>query len=154
MVRANDIQRRTGVENKSAIVGLYFIAIAVFMLSAVTSYAENIASTELRQMTMTLPAKHDVRILIAGTGIATINWGDGSSSTHTISPENPSMSHRHKYSNTAATHTYTITIIGENITYLDCSYMGLTSLDISKNAALKNLECYHNNLTNLDVSKY
>ena len=40
-----------------------------------------------------------------------------------------------------------------NLTDLDCNYNQLTTLDVSKNTALKNLSCYNNQLTTLDVSK-
>ena len=39
------------------------------------------------------------------------------------------------------------------LAYLDCSANSLTSLDVSKNAALQSLVCYSNQLTELDVSK-
>jgi Leucine-rich repeat (LRR) protein len=40
----------------------------------------------------------------------------------------------------------------ENITYLYCSYNNLSSIDLSKNTALKKLECSINQLVSLDVS--
>ena len=39
------------------------------------------------------------------------------------------------------------------LTYLDCEFNQLTSLDVSKNTALEELYCYGNQLTSLDVSK-
>ena len=39
-----------------------------------------------------------------------------------------------------------------SLTYLDCSGNHLTSLDMSKQPALKYLDCYNNQLTSLDVS--
>ena len=39
------------------------------------------------------------------------------------------------------------------LTYLDCSFNKLTSLDVSKNIALTSLICGKNQLTSLDVSK-
>ena len=39
------------------------------------------------------------------------------------------------------------------LTYLNCSYNKLTSLDVSKNTALTYLDCYRSQLTTLDVSK-
>jgi gliding motility-associated-like protein len=36
---------------------------------------------------------------------------------------------------------------------LDCSWNGLTSIDVSKNTSLKEFNCNHNNLSSLDVSK-
>ncbi len=40
-----------------------------------------------------------------------------------------------------------------NLERLDCAYIGLTFLDVSKNTALTYLECGSNKLTSLDVSK-
>ena len=39
------------------------------------------------------------------------------------------------------------------LTYLDCSFNGLTSLDVSQNTALTYLDCSYNQLTSLDVSQ-
>ncbi|PXY46013.1 T9SS type A sorting domain-containing protein [Flavobacterium hydrophilum] len=39
------------------------------------------------------------------------------------------------------------------LTYLDCRYNDLKSLDMSKNTALTSLECFSNKLTSIDVSK-
>ena len=39
------------------------------------------------------------------------------------------------------------------LTYLNCSYNQLKSLDLSKNTTLTNLNCIDNQLTSLDVSK-
>ena len=39
------------------------------------------------------------------------------------------------------------------LTYLDCYFNQLTSLDVSKNTALQSLICFSNQLTSLDVSK-
>jgi len=40
-----------------------------------------------------------------------------------------------------------------SLTYLDCGFNQLTSLDISKNKSLDTLLCWYNQLTSLDVSK-
>jgi Leucine-rich repeat (LRR) protein len=40
------------------------------------------------------------------------------------------------------------------LTWLDCSYNPLTSLDVSKNTALTGLQCISNQLTSLDVSNH
>jgi len=39
-----------------------------------------------------------------------------------------------------------------SITYLQCAYQSITSLDVSKNTLLTKLVCHHNQLTSLDVS--
>jgi hypothetical protein len=40
-----------------------------------------------------------------------------------------------------------------NLTYLDCGYTKITSIDVTKNTALTDLHCYNNQLTSLDVTK-
>jgi len=87
---------------------------------------------------------------LSGSGTAIINWGDGTPNTHvTLSEEIYSNEVRHVYSKNIG---HTVTIIGHNITFLDCSGNLLTSLDVSKNPALKELYCFNNFLTSLDVS--
>jgi hypothetical protein len=87
---------------------------------------------------------------------AVINWGDGTPN-ETLFMDGMTQ-HSHTYTNSTVR---TITIIGD-VTYLRCGYSPqtgdifnnqLTSLDISKNAALIFLECRNNQLTALDVSK-
>ena len=40
-----------------------------------------------------------------------------------------------------------------NLTYLECTSTGITSIDVSKNAALTWLNCYNTQITSIDVSK-
>ena len=100
-------------------------------------------------MTMTTAMKGYVSIALKGTGEATIDWGDGTpKKTFTLTKS--AKEYRHKYSGKTAN---TITIVGENITFLTCANNELTSLDVSNNTALTFLTCIGNKLTNLDVSK-
>ena len=91
----------------------------------------------------------DVILALMGTGEATVDWGDGSEEeTLTIEEENVAK-FQHEYPNAS---THKITVCGENITGLNCSYIQLTSLDVSNNTALLMLDCVNNQLTSLDVS--
>jgi len=107
-----------------------------------------------KQMSMTMASFENLRM--AGSGTVTIDWNDGSKiETHTLQCEDKNDwdfcdRYTHKY--TGAT-LCTITITGENVTYLSCYSNRLTSLDVSKNTALRGLECSENQLTSLDVSK-
>ena len=96
-----------------------------------------------------------VAIYMAGTGTATINWGDGSSEIVTLSVSiNDAFTSQQRYAhNYAVSSSHTITIFGTNITHLDCHDKQLTSLSVSKNTALTYLRCEKNQLTSLDVSK-
>jgi Leucine-rich repeat (LRR) protein len=120
------------------------------------------------QMTMTTQ-QDNVRLRIIGSGTMTINWGDGTSTTYTLSPDDWCF---YNYSGSSA---HTITITGENITHLYsvednrltslnvsgctaltelwCSGNHLTALDVSNNTALTYLACAKNHLTALNVSK-
>ena len=90
-------------------------------------------------MIMTTEAK-EVKIALAGTGTATIDWGDGSKNDVTeIGIDYEEFRHTYK---SATTHN--ITVSGNNITGLRCERKELTGLDVSNNTALKNWECDKN----------
>jgi len=111
---------------------------------------------------------YNAEIQMAGTGIVRIDWGDESAiETHNLSAFNSEEelmkavfkgingytrldNYFHWFRDKA---DHTITITGENILLLDCGYMNLSNLDVSKNTALKVLYCNENELTSLDVSK-
>ena len=113
-------------------------------------------------------------LYLTGSGVATVDWGDGSEKT--------TLTLKSEYLGSGDgvfIHTYpsaslrTITMNGDNITgllcrenitsldvtrcteltELHCDNNRLTSLDVSKNTALKSLICYSNQLTSLDLSK-
>ena len=101
-----------------------------------------------------------VSFIIAGTGTATIDWGDGFEETIPDLTGTGSYECSHTYLGSSSR---TITITGENITYLNCTSWNfmpsystdifITSLDVSKNSALEVLYCHHNQLTSIDLSK-
>jgi len=107
-----------------------------------------------KQMTMTTAKSSDVKLNMQGSGTFTIDWGDGSrTETYTFQGDQQNNywdSYVHSYTRASPR---TITIIGEDITHIDCSYNQLTSLDVSKNAALTFLYCSVNELTSLNVDK-
>ena len=126
---------------------LFIIAVGMFLLAVVTSC--NKEKDEAKVMTMTAKASGEIRILLAGIGTATIDWGNSSEKeTKTLSDET-NIEFSHNYS---ASNTRTIRIFGDNITGLYCSHNQLTSLDVSNNTKLTNLVCVENQLTNLDMS--
>ena len=90
-----------------------------------------------------------VQIFLGGKGTATLDWGDGTEKeTHTLSDYTELT---HSYSEASA---HTITVIGKNVTRLNCNWTQLTALDVSMNTELKKLDCGNNDqLTTLDVSK-
>ena len=105
---------------------------------------------------------------LAGNGVATVDWGDGSEKVSLTLNEERGVEFTHTYPNATIR---TITINGDNITRLQCrditsldvrlcselTILGcsgtLTSLDVSKNTMLIRLDCGYNQLTSLDVSR-
>ncbi len=106
-----------------------------------------------KQITLTTQASNKVvfiAIELAGTGAMSIDWGDETENeVSTLSSK--SLDFTHSYSGYEGYISHNITIIGENITHLDCRYNQLTKLDVSKTPTLKELKCYENQLTSLDV---
>jgi Leucine-rich repeat (LRR) protein len=106
-------------------------------------------------MTLTLTPKYAVSFRLAGAGSVVINWGDGSpAETYDLYKYNEDREPDfHRRFETQPNTSVTITIIGENVTHLNCTFNELTSLDVSKNPKLTFLDCSTNKLTNLDVGK-
>ena len=95
---------------------------------------------------------NEVNIELMGSGTVIFDWGDGSEkeTTELVYDDEGVFWNSRKYSNTSFR---TITITGENITGLNCSYQKLTKLDVSQNTALTKLNCEGNQLTELNVSQ-
>ena|GEM_PF-5704092 len=104
---------------------------------------------ELNRMTFTLYDAGQVWMSLAGSGQITVDFGDGS----------PAFTYMLGNMATEISYVYqtdlhrTITIIGENISFLNCSNNRLTGVDVSENNLLVYLCCSQNRLINLDVSK-
>ena len=121
----------------------------------------NVAS-EPKQMTFNFQSeRRKIEIRLAGTGTATIDWGDGTErKTYILSPDcRWERKRSYEYDDNyemenyrAQVTTRTVTITGENIIVLDCSYNYLTKLDVSNNTALKELNCSYNLLKTLNIS--
>ena len=84
---------------------------------------------------------------LAGSGTATVDWGDGSEKVM-LTLNEYQVRFEHTYSNATIR---TITINGDDITSLN-TFSNITSLDVSRCTELKNLYCV-GQLTSLDVSK-
>ena len=122
-------------------------------ITVITEVGHRIATCSVRvlsdkYMTLTTSNENNVRLTLLGSGTAEIDWGDGSAfETYTLSTSHTGLSHI--YSQMLSCN---ITIEGGEITYLNCSDIQLTSLDVSKITTLTNLICFSNMLTSLDVS--
>ena len=102
---------------------------------------------------MTTEEGGDFSFRLAGSGVATVDWGDGSEKVSLTLSEGRVGSGRgvqfhHTYPNASIR---TITIDGDNIMALECRY--ITSLDVSRCSELIQLDCTSDNLKKLDVSK-
>ena len=94
---------------------------------------------EPKQMTLTfVPRWFDYSISLAGSGTASIDWGDGMPyETVTLSVANDDdelWEEKYTFSHNVVSFVdtpITIAIIGENITHLRCSNMRATSLEVS-----------------------
>lgn len=91
------------------------------------------------QITMTTANNAEIIIGITGSGTASVDWGDSTTQDYTL--ENYITGISHHYATAAI---YTITIIGDDMTYLDCSNNQLTSLNVRGCIALTELD-YSNN---------
>jgi len=104
--------------------------------------AENKGWKTPKKMTMTVEGAVEVMIRMAGNKLIYIDWGDKTDvEINKLSGE--ISEHSHTYTEDTV---HRITIFGENITFLACEKQGITSLDVSKNATLKELNCAWNKL--------
>jgi len=111
-------------------------------------------------ITMTTTIVGDMKIYLTGTGKATIDWGDGSRKTVTLTNSDYILDNPipHTYAKTGAKK---IVITGNNIVGLSTntafspwgSTSKITALDVSRCPKLKFLYCGGELLTSLDVSK-
>ena len=130
----------------------FFIAVGMIFSTAITSCNRDEDTIEPNPGTieMTTEVTGDVTFSMYGTGLATVDWGDGSTKeTGTFTVDVP-IEFSHTYSTSKIR---TIRIYGNDIWGLNCSNIPLISLDVSKNANLWSLFCFDNQLTSLDVSK-
>ena len=116
-----------------------------------------------KQIIMTLKPPKKMTLLMAGIGRMIIDWGDNVSKAYTfldVDVEDEDFAwqqgweglyNKEIYKNYNFSHKYrpdesiiTITITSENITRFCVERMGLISLDVSGNTALKELYCTHN----------
>jgi len=110
------------------------------------------AANNSKQMTLNFQDTEEVQFFITGSGMATIDWGDGSKSeTHALSTDrDASEACWHVYPDKS---NYTVTLTGKSITLFECIEEQLTSLDVSGNTALTVLELVNCKIANLDVSR-
>ena len=102
---------------------------------------------------MTTEESGDFSFSLYGSGVATIDWGDGSekvSLTLKSDGQDDGVSFSHDYPNKSIR---TISISGENITGFIITNKILTSLDVSRCTELQSMKLYGTYLTSLDVSK-
>ena len=121
--------------------------------TAITASANNGTSTTcnvtVSMMQMKIVTKVSaIDIGLAGSGTATVDWGDGSSNTYTLGAEDTDC--MHTFQSVADNHT--ITVEGANVSYLNVGVQVITSVDLRKNPALVHFECWNNQIAELDFS--
>ena len=116
-------------------------------------------------ISMTVPTSMAGSFTIAGTGTVVIDWGDGTVEKETLKAHydnyvkyGNSQKFSHSYSESS---DHTVKIIGNNIMLLTIAALtmmsngqmtnNLTSLDVSSNIELIELNCHDNQLTKLDL---
>ena len=152
--RKNNLSKRIVLTADKAVMPMEKLIHRVFFLILTATLLMATVCHGATVMTMTTTSDK-VRVLMAGSGAVTIDYGDGTIKKGTLSDDYNKIDvdddvYNHTYSGMG---TRTIAITGENITILNCKDNQLTSLDVSKNTTLKFLFCEGNQLTNLDVSK-
>lgn len=120
----------------------------MFFVSYPESFVEK--KEDPGKINMTTQAGNFVAFRLSGSGIATVDWGDGSEKEVVILSENELVEVKRSFSGTSIR---SISVYGENITVLDCNGSNLTNLDVSRNTELDYLDCGNNQLNHLDVSK-
>ncbi len=101
------------------------------------------------KINLTAHAIRNVSFQLAGSGTATVDWGDGSERETFTLVEDRFIKIDHTYPSVS---TRSIAIYGKNITALDCRGNKLDYIDISKNRELTYLDCSNNQLRSLDIS--
>ena len=106
------------------------------------------SSEEVSIITFTLNKSGVVSIGIGGSGVVTINWGDGTpAAQHNLSQN--IVAFERTYTNSTSR---TITISGKSITFLECISNQITSVNASKITTLTHFNFSYNQLTALDLS--
>lgn len=101
------------------------------------------------KINMTTRNGKTIAFRLSGSGMATIDWGDGSEKEVVMLRSKECVMITHTYPDAS---TRTIAVNGEKITTLDCKGSDLSNLDISKTTELNWLDCSDNQLMHLDVS--
>ena len=118
------------------------------------SFCVETLATEIITMTLSIGDHNSVRIGAAGSGKIIIDWGCTDTDIAIYDLEGDAENEiitQYLFTYNVLYPTRTISITGENITFLDCSALGLIDLDVSKYLALKALECSSNQLTALNI---
>jgi len=113
----------------------------ITILFALTLFIQAVAND--KQMTMTTSSRN-VSVKLGGNGIAVINWGDGKPSEK-ITLSATWTTHRRNYTISAA---HTITITGNDVRDLICNGNQLTTLDLSQNTKLQEVNIQNNQFDN------
>ena len=137
------------MEKKINLVLIAVIGLTVAFISCKKNDENHEKEDEPKQMIMTT-AKDEIWIALAGSGSATIDWGDGSpKETKSVVVRDSWPEFTHIYEKKT---THTITISGNNIEKMMCQGNELITLDVSKNSELTFLYCRINQIRSLNIN--
>jgi len=149
--KINLIKNRAMKRNLFDLMMIAVIIIAAFTACTVTGTLNDDSDPPIptgKKMTLVSNKQGNVRLEFSGSGKITIDWGDESENETFDNLGNTSRSHHY-----ASGDSRTITIYGENIMRLSFPNSQVTSMDISENDALTQLDCNDNQLKTLNVNK-
>ena len=125
------------------------IVVKILSVIVVMAVCMSCGGSRSANITMTTEQGGQVSFRLGGSGIATVDWGDGSERI-SLTLKEYGVDFRHTYPNATMR---TILINGDNITGLWSDCIRLTGLDVRRNSKLMRLEVRDDPLTSLDVSR-
>ncbi|MDR2425500.1 MAG: hypothetical protein LBD59_12430 [Prevotellaceae bacterium] len=132
----------------------YYFKALILLSIACSSCAKNGDNDETDGQTAKITMVADaaastIQIGFAGSGAASVDWGDGNRQNIELLaiPEY----YEHTYGKTQSARN--ISIAANKLEFVDCNNNSLTELDLSNNSGLKYLYCSSNLLTSLDLSR-
>ncbi|MDR2424955.1 MAG: hypothetical protein LBD59_09570 [Prevotellaceae bacterium] len=128
------------------------VTVAFTMALASLANCGSVAAKNNNEPQISMSASGDIRkirMVIAGTGIVTIYWGDNQTKRLSLTVQGDFV--EHDYATNVAARV--VKIVGANVTALFCEDNDLTELDVSQSPYLTVLECRRNRLERLDVNR-
>jgi len=117
-----------------------------FMVTAFTTCGSKGGNSGI--MKMTTEVDDEIEFYLCGSGVVTVDWGDGSEK-EILTLNEECVEFHHHYTDAKI---HEIIIHGDQMVSMRCDRCELTHLDVSQNTALTFLDCSNNQLARLDMS--